>query len=335
MEARHIKHVIFIFGTLLCSVNTADKCLFGTLGTICYVTEGGTIQLFCRKNNSEPVIIYKDVGDDGIIIVKDNILKVQTGGYRYQVMENGTEKHHRLTINNISRSHRGRYDCLQTETKFDRKTVTLKVFYPPSEASCETDFDLFTTFEKDKIHIPFEGKCTVKDGYPSVNMSFSGILDSFEMKPVIKRWDEKIEGRFSLLPNMTLNNSVVSCIVRQHYPTHSTLPDYESVCSFKPFRFLAELSVWITPSNVTIHQPKDIYFVCSSNAENVAEVYWVLSKLPTGVSHSENSNMLTLHIRAEDTLTDRSIVITIKCQGHYRNRSCEDEAFVKINVKRG
>ncbi|KAJ8022181.1 hypothetical protein HOLleu_39594 [Holothuria leucospilota] len=296
----------------------ADQCVFGTLDTICNVTEGGAVQLFCRKNNSEPVIIYKDVEND-IPISKDYKLVLHTGEYSYHVIKNTTGSIHRLTINDVSRSHGGRYYCLQKHPKFDTKTVTLKVFYPPSEASCETDFDLFTTFEKDNIHTPFEGKCTVNDGYPSVSLSFSGISDSFGMKSTIKRSGEKIEGRFSLLPNITLNNSAVSCIVRQHYPAHLTLPDYETVCSFEPFLFLEEFSVWITPSNVTIHQPKDIHFVCTSNAENLTEVYWILSKLPTGVSHSENSSILTLHIRAEDSFTDRSIVITIKCQGHYRN----------------
>lgn len=312
----------------------ANVFYFGTSEMTYNVIEGTLVQLSCTAKEEYPVIIYRDMESDHEI-VRNWTLLPQTSVYDYKMMPDETDVIHILTIQNVNRTQSGSYGCLQTEPNLDQKTLILQVIYQPSQPTCETGFHLFTMFTTEKIMSQFEGKCVVTDGYPPAEMSFSGIPNLLLNANIIHLPERKLEGSLSFLPSVTLNNSAVSCIVRQDYPSDLNLQSYEKSCSFEPFQFWKTFEVWITPPNLTVHRPGDVSFICSSNAGSTSGAYWLLPKLPSGVSHTERNNKLTLHVQQAETLVGKPIVLTLECRLLYRNMSSKDKIFVTIDIKVG
>ncbi|XP_071814332.1 uncharacterized protein [Apostichopus japonicus] len=259
--------------------------------------------------------IFKDTGEDSFII-NNGHLEGNPNKYGYSSTVSDSGRKHTLIIKNIDRNEAGVYSFMQ-EKPFKLISVTVLVNYRPSNPICSSSQKLIF-FKDDVTNATAVLQCSLGDiGLPKSTLSFQFQNGSSVNSSVIISGNG-LEASISILPSVRMNNSYISCIVRQDIPSSMSTTSFEDSCSFPPILFLEELQVMITPSMYAMNDSGNITFTCSSNAGPLDNVTWkIKSEVPNSVTNFAKHDQITFQVNNSKMSNNASIVF--ECFGKVRN----------------
>ncbi|PIK49783.1 hypothetical protein BSL78_13336 [Apostichopus japonicus] len=205
------------------------------------------------------------------------------------------------------------------ESPFKLISVTVLVNYRPSNPICSSSQKLIF-FKDDVTNATAVLQCSLGDiGRPKSTLSFQFQNGSSVNSSVIISGNN-LEASISILPSVRMNNSYISCIVRQDIPSSMSTTSFEDSCSFPPILFLEELQVMITPSMYTMNDSGNITFTCSSNAGPLDNVTWkIKSEVPNSVTKFAKHDQITFQVNNSKMSNSASIVF--ECFGKVQNHT--------------
>lgn len=312
---------------LACNVSSETDFVFQDEPPSYEVFEGMTVDLKCLQDSDQPIsVIFSDV----LNIVADSKLIANTSKYSFSAVHNGSRYVYTVTIRDVQRSEEGTYFCTKGFTSV--KQLYLTVYYRPNErVDCVTSCRALTYFYDYKFQEYFQLNCTVKKGYPKVDLVLR--LNNKKDILMIEKYEEQeneMTISFTLPLNSSLNNSHLTCNAIQNVPLQFTQYGYNDTCNFKPILLLQKLDVTITPSNVTFTEGKNITVTCGSHLCNhFVETAWVNMSSALKYSVVGNAYEKNLTVFGMDNVPNDSVKII--CQVTLRNRTRSLEATIHKN----